>query len=70
MSKEGNFLVYCIERYRYFKNLLGAEASEIFDKYNVYDYITEYFESLHTMGDDLIIQDIDDYIMRANQVHS
>lgn len=67
MSKEGNFLVYCIERYRYFKNLSGVEVSEIFDKHNVYDYITEYFESLHTMGDHLIMQDIDDYIMRANQ---
>ncbi len=62
MSKEGNFLVYCIERYRYAKNLSGAEISELFDKYNVYDYIVNFFESLHTMGENLIIQDIDDYI--------
>ncbi len=62
MSKEGKFLVYCIERYRYAKNLSGAEASELFDKYNVYDYIIEFFESLHTIGENLIIQDIDNYI--------
>ena len=48
MSKESNFLIYCMERYRHFKGLSG--------------YITKYFESLHTMGDHSIVQDIDDYI--------
>ena len=62
MSKESNFLIYCMERYRYFKRLSGAEAAKVFDKYDVYDYITKYFESLHTMGDSCIVQDIDDYI--------
>ncbi len=66
MSKEGTFLVYCIERYRYAKNLSGAETSELFDKYNVYDYIIQFFESLHTMGENLIIQDIDNYISGVN----
>ncbi len=66
MSKEGNFLVYCIERYRYAKKLSGAEASELFDKYDVYNYILNFFESLHTMGENLIIQDIDDYISEVN----
>ena len=51
MSKESNFLIYCMERYRHFKGLSGADG-----------YITKYFESLHTMGDHCIVQDIDDYI--------
>ena len=62
MSKESKFLVYCIERYRHFKGLSGSEVAELFEKYGIYDYITKYFEALHTMGDDYIIQDIDDYI--------
>ena len=33
-----------------------------FEKYDIYGYITKYFESLHTMGDNCIVQDIDDYI--------
>ena len=50
MSKESNFLIYCMERYRHFKGLSGA------------GYITKYFDSLHIMGDRCIVQDIDDYI--------
>ena len=54
MSKESNFLIYCMERYRHFKGLSGADVAKTF--------ITKYFESLHTMGDHCIVQDIDDYI--------
>ena len=62
MSKEAKFLIYCMERYRHFEGLSGSEVAELFEKYGIYDYITKYFEALHTMGDDYIIQDIDDYI--------
>lgn len=62
MSREATFLIYCMERYRFWKKLSGAEAAQLFERYNVFDYITKYFESLHTMGDFCLIQDIDDYI--------
>ena len=62
MSKESNFLIYCMERYRYFKGLSGAEVARTFDEYGICGYITKYFESLHTMGDHCIVQDIDAYI--------
>lgn len=62
MSKESNFLIYCMERYRHFKGLSGAAVAKTFDEYDLYAYITKYFESLHTMGDHCIVQDIDDYI--------
>lgn len=64
MSKESNSLIYCLERYRYFKGLSGANAAKLFEQYGIYGYITKYFESLHTMGDHYIVQDIDDYIRR------
>jgi phosphoserine phosphatase len=59
MSREGDFLIYCMERYRYFKGLSGAEVAEIFERHGIYDYILRYFEALHTMGDPVIVQDID-----------
>ena len=62
MKKESDFVIYCMERYRYFKGLSGAEAAKIFEKYDIYGYIIKYFEALHTMGDHFIVQDIDDYI--------
>ena len=32
MSKEANFLIYCMERYRYLKKLSGADVARIFGK--------------------------------------
>lgn len=55
MSKESKFLIYCIERYRYAKGLSGAEVTNLFEKYDIFEYITTYFESLHTMSDNYIV---------------
>lgn len=62
MSKEGNFLIYCVERYKSAKNLTGRQVSELFSRYNVWDYIYACFEALHTTGEEYIIEDIDQYI--------
>ena len=62
MSRESDFLIYCMERYRYFKGLSGDETAKLFEKYGLYEYIVKYFESLHTMGENCIVEDIDEYI--------
>ena len=31
MSKESNFLIYCMERYRHFKGLSGADVAKTFE---------------------------------------
>lgn len=62
MSKEGIFLIYCIEIYKNAKKLNGKEVTELFEKYDVLNYITTFFEALHTTGDQYIIEDIDGYI--------
>ena len=36
MSKESNFLIYCMERYRYFKGLSGVDVAKKFEKYDIY----------------------------------
>lgn len=54
-----DFLVYCLERYRYAKGLTGSEAAALFARYNLYDYLAEYYESLHTLGEKYIIADIE-----------
>lgn len=62
MSKEGKFLIYCVEWYKSTKNLTGREVSELFTKYQVWDYIYSCFEALHTVGENYIVEDIDLYI--------
>ncbi len=62
MSKEGNFTIYCTERYKTEKNLTGKEVSNLFTRYRVWEYIYSCYEALHTTGDKYIIGDIDLYI--------
>jgi len=64
MSKEGKFLIFCMECYRAEKGMSGREVSALFAKYGLYDYVTRYFDSLHTTGVKYIVADIDDYIHR------
>ena len=62
MSKEGIFMIYCVEQYKSAKRLTGRQVSELFSRYYVWDYIYSCFEALHTTGVNYIVQDIDLYI--------
>jgi hypothetical protein len=56
-----------MERYRFYKKLSGKDTAREFEKYDLYNYVTRYFESLHTMGEQAIMQDIDAYIAESNK---
>ncbi len=62
MSRQGDFLVYCIEQYKNSKRLTGKQVSELFSRYGVWDYIYSCFDALHTTGSNYIVEDIDLYI--------
>jgi len=62
MSKETNFLIYCIETYKRRKNMTGKQVINLFSQYKVSEYIIRFFEALHTTGENYIINDIDEYI--------
>ena len=64
MSKESTFIIYCLERYRFAKSMSGKAVAELFAAKKVFDYLSCFFESLHVIGEKLIIQEIDDYILR------
>lgn len=65
MSKTGSFLVFCIERYRFQKQLSGAKVAYLFEAYDVYSYIERHYESLHTTSENYILSDIESYINDA-----
>jgi len=56
------FKAFCIERYRYEHNLNGKEAIKLFMLYGVFNYISSFYDVLHSFGDKYIVQDIDRYI--------
>ena len=62
MSREMSFLIYCIEIYKKHKSLNGRQTLALFNKYGVTDYVTRFFEALHTTGTAYILDDIDSFI--------
>ena len=62
MSRQGDFMVYCTEQYKSAKKLSGKQVSELFSRYQVWDYIYSCFEALHTTGANYIVDEIDLYI--------
>lgn len=62
MSRQGAFLIYCVETYKNAKHLTGKQVAELFTRYRVWDYVYSCFEALHTTGANYIVEDIDLYI--------
>lgn len=68
MSDETKFTVFCMESYKVYKSLTGKQVAQLFEKYGVYDYITEFYDVLHTAGYQYINRDIDMYLKARNAV--
>ena len=62
MSIQTEFLIYCIEEYKYYKHLNGKQVIDLFQKYAVEEYIIRHYDALHTTGGKYIVGDIDEYI--------
>ena len=63
MSKDVvEFLAFVLEIYKYNAKLSGPEEDALFTKYNIYDYIIENFDVLHSFGEKRIIWEIKEYI--------
>jgi len=62
MNDNVDFITYCLEEYKFAKNITGKEAITLFIKYNIIDYIITCYGALHTMGGLAITEDIDSLI--------
>ena len=62
MLKYMDFIIYCIEEYRTANKLTGRQVINIFDKYNIFDFIENSYEALHTFGSKNIVWNLQDYI--------
>jgi len=68
MSKTAHFKVFCIERYKNEHHMKGKEVFRIFKEYGVLDYLTSFYDVLHTFGDKYIVADIDEFITARQYV--
>lgn len=66
MSKTGKdialFVAFCIEEYGASKGLTGDKVLELFTQYDVVDYLSKFFDTLHTQGRQWLIEEIDEFI--------
>ena len=62
MSKQGEFLVYCLEMYKAAKNMTGKQTIELFKRYGISEYLTSCYDALHTTGPKYIVEDIDLFV--------
>ena len=62
MSDTAHFKVFCLERYKAEHNMNGNEAYNLFKEYGVLDYLTSFYDVLHSFGDRYIVSDIDKFI--------
>ena len=56
------FIIFCLEHYRYFKQITAMQALLLFRQTGAFQYLTEGYDVLHTQGRDYIVADIDDFI--------
>lgn len=62
MSKELAFTIFCVESYKAHRSMTGKQVYELFEKYDVFGYITDFYDVLHTTGHQFINHDIDIYL--------
>lgn len=72
MSKEEKdtalFVAFCIEEYGSAKGMTGEQVLNLFSKYGLVDYLSKFYDVLHTQGRQWLIDEIDEYIdIRKNK---
>ena len=57
-----------MEIYKRAEKLTGVEVLDLFSRYNLFDYVLEFYEILHIHGVRYILQDINNYVSEQNKV--
>lgn len=62
------FVAFCIEEYGAAKGMTGEQVLDLFSKYGLVDYLSEFYDVLHTQGRQWLIEEIDEFIeIRKNK---
>lgn len=62
MSETLKFKTFCLEQYKQEHGISGAQTLELFQRYNVLDYLDSFYDVLHSAGAKYIVNDIDLFI--------
>lgn len=56
------FVAFCIEEYAAAKGITGEQVLSLFAKYGLTEYLSKFYEPLHTQGRQWLIEEIDEFI--------
>lgn len=59
------FKLFCVEMYKLKYNMSGKEVINLFNKYDVLNFIEDIYDVLHTLSDEIIVSDINEYIKNS-----
>jgi len=62
MSNTAHFKVFCLECYKFARDITGKEAFRLFKEYGVLDYLGTFYDELHSYGHQYLVADIDAFI--------
>ena len=56
------FSIFCLEAYKNEKKLTGKEVLSEFRQYNVFDFLTNFYDILHSQSMKYIVDEINKFI--------
>jgi hypothetical protein len=62
ISETLEFKTYYFEAYKNKYGLKGKECLNIFEKYKVFEYLNQFYDVLHTVSKEYVLEDIEIYI--------
>ena len=62
MSKKTEFLIYCMEIMKRSRGVSGKQIFKLFEQYDLFKFVTDFYELLHVHGEKYILEDIEERI--------
>lgn len=62
LSDIQQFTIFCLEYYKTKNKISGSDTLELFKTHNVFEYLEQGYEVLHTQSIDYVVQEIKEFI--------
>ena len=62
MNPTQTFIIFCLEAYKNNKKMKGKDALSEFKKYRVFDFLSDFYDILHTKSMKYIVDEINEFI--------
>ena len=64
MNSTQTFIIFCIEAYKNKKKMTGKDVLSEFEKFNIFVFLSDFYDILHTQSMKYIIEEISEFIKK------